>query len=336
MYVKYLDHVRCYMVNKDSNPLVSVVLSVFNDEAYVRESIESIIEQTYSNLEIIIINDGSNESTVKILEEYQEKDNRIKLIHQSNKGLALSLNRGMELASGFYIARMDSDDISLKGRIATQVKALLKNKDVVALGSNADVIDRDGVYIYKIEKPLTWDEIKKTLPYRSPFIHPSVIFKREEALKVGGYPNVPVGQDLLFFSKLSKIGKFMNIDESLIKYRINPMAVSRKSSEIKKIFKLIIEEYIDKGTLNDDLVEELKRKKTNQGQRSKHYEYHLLLAKKYLWNNFQKQKSRENSRAAFHNAKGKEYFMPVILYMSSYFGDKNILKVYKHLKKSNN
>src|SRR5690625_4382943 len=152
MYVKYLDHVRCYMVNKDSNPLVSVVLSVFNDEAYVRESIESIIEQTYSNLEIIIINDGSNESTVKILEEYQEKDNRIKLIHQSNKGLALSLNRGMELASGFYIARMDSDDISLKGRIATQVKALLKNKDVVALGSNADVIDRDGVYIYKIEK----------------------------------------------------------------------------------------------------------------------------------------------------------------------------------------
>src|SRR5690625_6863667 len=103
---------------------------------------------------------------------------------QAEDGIRNGHVTGVQTCALPIFARMDSDDISLKGRIATQVKALLKNKDVVALGSNADVIDRDGVYIYKIEKPLTWDEIKKTLPYRSPFIHPSVIFIREEALKV--------------------------------------------------------------------------------------------------------------------------------------------------------
>ena len=96
-----------------NNPLVSVVMSVYNSEKYLKEAIESILNQTYTNFEFIIVNDGSTDSSLDIIQEYMKKDERIVLISRDNKGLPYSLNEGIEKAKGKYIARMDADDISL-------------------------------------------------------------------------------------------------------------------------------------------------------------------------------------------------------------------------------
>ncbi|HIP11775.1 MAG TPA: glycosyltransferase family 2 protein, partial [Arcobacter sp.] len=103
------------------NPMVSVLLSVYNGEKYLDEAIESILNQTYQDFEFIIINDGSTDKSLEIIEKYKKEDNRIVVISRENKGLIYSLNEGISQAKGKYIARMDADDISLATRFEEQV-----------------------------------------------------------------------------------------------------------------------------------------------------------------------------------------------------------------------
>ena len=120
------------------NPLVSVVMSVYNSEKYLKSSIESILCQDYSNFEFIIINGGSTDSSLKILNEYKEKDKRIIILDNiKNKGLIYSLNKGIENSKGKYIARMDSDDFSRKTRLSEQVKFMEKNTEIAMCGTAA-------------------------------------------------------------------------------------------------------------------------------------------------------------------------------------------------------
>lgn len=119
---------------------VSVVMPVYNSEKYLKESIESILNQSYSDLEFIIINDGSTDNSFKIIKEYAKLDKRINVISRENKGIVYSLNEAIRLAKGEYIARMDADDISAPKRIEKQISFLKSHRDIDILGTQVKVV----------------------------------------------------------------------------------------------------------------------------------------------------------------------------------------------------
>lgn len=265
-------------------PLISVVMSVCNGKQYLREAIDSILNQTFTNFEFIIIDDGSTDSSAEIISNYQ--DGRICFVQQENAGLAAALNKGIEMSKGKYIARMDADDISFPRRLETQYAYLENHPDILAVGSAAEWIDAEGNYICTIQKAVSYEDIKKQLP-DTPFIHPSVMFRKSAYYEAGMYPSRlrHGGEDTVLFSKIAKLGEVRNLSEALIAYRIHPGAVSRKSKKFMSMLRDIVERAIDDQMVTDRdfaLLESMARKMSwNDKQR----DYHVLLAKKMLWGN---------------------------------------------------
>lgn len=151
-------------ITNESKPLVSVIMPCYNATSYLKEAIESIIEQTYKKLEIIVINDGSTDNTLSILKEYTRMDSRLKIINQtSNQGLVSSLNLGIGKATGDYIARMDADDVSILNRIERQINFLQLNPDI-------DAVSCGFYYIKTNQKHSVSVKPKGTLPLSLKFI----------------------------------------------------------------------------------------------------------------------------------------------------------------------
>lgn len=214
------------------NPEISVIMSVYNDEKFLRESIESILTQTFKNFEFIICNDCSTDNSEKIILEYSKKDSRIVYIsNQNNMGLAASLNRCIRIARAPYIARMDSDDISTPNRLAREYYFLLKNKEYVVVGSHAKIINNDGNYIrdflVKIGNISFNDCLKKSC-----IIHPSVLIEKKALLSVGMYSVNDLtrrAEDYDLWCKLTFAGfKVINIDDKLLYYREDLNSVKKR------------------------------------------------------------------------------------------------------------
>lgn len=205
------------MMSED--PKVTVLMPVYNGEKYLREAIESILDQTFTDFEFLIINDGSTDGSVGIVESY--KDRRIRLVHnEKNLGLIASLNRGMELARGEYIARMDCDDISLPLRLEKQVVFMDAHPEIGVCGSWAKVIDENGNVNGSI-KALTGKSIKRLCWRPSPFIHPTCII-RSSLLKENRYSEgYPHAEDYELWLRLSKKTVFFNLKDYLLYYRIH-------------------------------------------------------------------------------------------------------------------
>ncbi len=206
-------------------PKVSVVMSVYNGEKYLKEAIDSILNQTFKGFEFIIINDGSTDKTRKILEFYT--DPRIRLINQANMGLAKSLNRGLKIARGEYIARMDADDISLPERLEKEVKLLDNHKDVGLVGIFPMKMDESGrnVGLYKTK---TKNEDLREVLWRGDLLcHGSVMFRKECVDKVGFYrKKLKFAEDYDLWFRIAEFFGITNIEEPLYKYRINPDSIS--------------------------------------------------------------------------------------------------------------
>lgn len=213
----------------ENNPEISIVMSVYNGEKYLYESVRSILGQTYENFEFIIIDDGSNDKSGKIISEFD--DNRIKLIKRTNHGLAASLNYAVKNASGRIIARMDADDIAYPERLSMQYKYLESNEECVMVGSNADIIDKAGNYLYTSKLPADHKDISILLKHTSPFFHSSAVFRKEIFEKCGGYYE-PVKQhveDFILWNKFLLYGKLANIEKPLMKYRLTPGGLANRS-----------------------------------------------------------------------------------------------------------
>ncbi|MDG0794591.1 glycosyltransferase family 2 protein [Cohnella ginsengisoli] len=156
-----------------NNPDVSVVMAVYNGQQYVEESINSILSQSYSNFEFIIVDDGSNDLTSQILLDAQSKDKRIFLItNETNKGISYSLNSAIAISRGEYIARMDSDDIAISNRLELQLEFLRKHSECVIVGGKIEVIG-DSAHTVEINQFSDWynqhshsEDIKKAIIYR--------------------------------------------------------------------------------------------------------------------------------------------------------------------------
>ena len=217
-------------------PKISVIMSVYNSEKFLNESIQSILNQTFKDFEFIIIDDCSTDNSLKIIKRYADLDDRIKLINNNkNIGLTKSLNKEIKIAQGKYIARQDADDISLPERFKKQFTFLEENENVFLLGSGSISINEKGIK-RGIFKPLIFfEKIAKTLPYKNCIHHPSVMFRN---LKEYLYrEKFFYSQDYdLYLRLLSNNKRFANIKEPLIKYRINPNAISWTKKAKQKLF----------------------------------------------------------------------------------------------------
>lgn len=165
-------------------------MPVYNGEKFLGEAIESILAQTLRDFEFIIVNDGSTDGTSTILASYQQRDSRIRLYHQENRGLIITLNRGLDLARGKYIARMDADDICLPERLATQVAYLDSHPRVGLVSANCYLVDSTGKISSRplLQHPLNSVQVEWELYWGNPIVHPLVMYRATSVRAYGGYP----------------------------------------------------------------------------------------------------------------------------------------------------
>jgi len=205
-------------------PKISVILPVYNAEKFVSESIKSILNQTFSDFELIILDDGSTDNSLQIIQSF--KDSRIK-IHCNNENLKLiaTLNIGLKLAQGEYIARMDADDICDETRFEKQINYLDQNPDVVLLGTNYSIIENNN---FTSNLACNNDEIYIRLYFENPICHPSVIIRnhviRDNNLTYNS--NLIHIEDWGFWMSIRKFGKLNNLKEPLLKYRISEQNIT--------------------------------------------------------------------------------------------------------------
>ena len=203
-----------------NQPLVSIILPSYNGERYIKEAIESVLNQSFGNFELILINDGSIDKTADILEEYKNKDSRIKTIHQENIGLAKSLNKGIRLAKGKYIARMDDDDLWLKEKLEKQIDFIEKNPEIGLLGTGCYEVTDKGKIIGKKIFPEKNQELQKDLIQYNPFIHSSIMAKREVFDEVGLYDEkFRESEDYELWLRIAENYKIANLAEPLVTKR---------------------------------------------------------------------------------------------------------------------
>jgi glycosyltransferase involved in cell wall biosynthesis len=209
------------------HPKLSIVMSVYNAEVYLRKAIDSVLNQTFKEFEFIIVDDCSIDSSKEIIKSYN--DERIILIeNQQNLGLSKSCNFAISKAKSEIIVRMDSDDICYPNRLEVQYQYLQDHPDVVLIGSNADIIDMEDKFIHKTNLPLTDDALKTSVKHKATFIHPSVAYRKACFEKVGGYyePIKHYFEDFILWNQLASLGKFHVIEESLIQYRVVMNSIS--------------------------------------------------------------------------------------------------------------
>lgn len=209
-------------------PKISVVMPVYNTkEEFLHASIKSILNQTYSDFEFIIINDGSTNNAKEVILSYP--DSRIKYFEQENHGLIYTLNKGISLSQGEYIARMDSDDISLPERFAKQVNVLDKNSDIGAVGSYIKLFPTPDFEVKYAITPTYLDLLRE-----NQLAHPVVMFRKSVLEQFNlKYNNCLYAEDYELWSRLIKVSKIYNIPEVLLKYRRHDNTISAIHSDLQ-------------------------------------------------------------------------------------------------------
>lgn len=223
-----------------SDPFISVILPVYNSGDYVGKTIESVLRQTYSNFEFIIINDGSNDNSDDVISKFN--DPRIKYFKRENLGLSATLRELVDNSHGEYIARIDADDLAHEDRLEVQVSYFLKDEELALVGSNVEYIDELDNILGRSLSVISDSVIKKQLMSGNIIFHPSVMFRKSVYYKSGGYDLIinKYCEDFLLWKKMSKHGKFYICNKYLLQYRVHSGSISSNSPErlnwfIKKI-----------------------------------------------------------------------------------------------------
>lgn len=246
------------------NPNISVVMSVYNGEEYLPESIQSILNQTYINFEFIIIDDASTDNSWEILKSFSEKDNRLRLFRNEKnigiEGFIKNLNFGCKKAQSKYIARIDQDDISRKDRLQLQFDFLESNPDIFIAGSAMRKIDVTGNIIGKMNAPLNDKTIRELMPKKISLYHPVIMF-RKEYYETFYRDKIRYCEDYDFYLRIMTDSfKMANLEDYLLDYRILHNSMSRKQDKvIKNLFidkvKDFYFERLEKGTDSYELFD---------------------------------------------------------------------------------
>jgi glycosyltransferase involved in cell wall biosynthesis len=210
-------------------PTISVLLPVYNGQAYLRQAIDSILNQSYQDFELVIVNDGSSDSSVDIVSSYS--DERIVLINQENVGLPGALNRAIEVAKGQYLARHDQDDVSLPMRFEEQLR-LMQEKYLDFCGCNIVMMDEAGNLIQRVDMPNTSDLITITLACTVPFAHGSVMMRKAflDRFALRYRQGSPTEDYELWCEAYRLGGHFGNVDKALFYYRDFSSSLSKTTS----------------------------------------------------------------------------------------------------------
>ncbi|MHB9054709.1 MAG: glycosyltransferase [Paludibacteraceae bacterium] len=215
-------------------PLVSVIMATFNEpEQFIKDSMESILKQTYSNFEFIIIDDSTNLTTIEAINSYA-KDNRITIIRKKERlGFVRALNEGLKIAKGQFIARMDADDISILDRFEKQLNYFSSHQDIDILGGNIEIINEVGAPLSLRKYPSNKISLRISSIFRSPVAHPTVMFKRTIIDDHLYYDeSFSKAEDTEFWFRLRNKGyKIVNLPYTLLNFRISGDLAKKRSVE---------------------------------------------------------------------------------------------------------
>lgn len=238
-------------------PKISVIMSVYNSQEYLKDAVESILNQSFREFEFLIIDDNSNDESLKILESF--KDKRIKLFKQNeNKGLTFNLNFLIKNSQAPFIARMDADDIAERERLKLQYEFLIANPKFDLIGAKARIIDEKNDLKQKIEVPTSFDQVLSKIFLQNVFVHPTLMFTKNSILDVGLYDEkFKKAQDYhLIFRYIFKNYKITNLDEYLLNYRIHQNSISSSSTEEQEKYAIMALLWAYKNVLHLNFSEE--------------------------------------------------------------------------------
>ena len=224
-------------------PVISVLMPAYNAEKYIAESIESILNQTFTDFEFIIIDDCSTDKTWEIIQKYTDKDKRIiAMRNEKNLKIARTLNKGLDLVRGKYIARMDSDDWSYHDRLQKQFDFMEANPEIGVSGGTMEVCNENLIKKSYRKYNLTDSKIRKKIFRYSPFCHPLVMFNAEILKKHKLYycQFLPVAQDYDLYFRIGKVSKFGNLKDILLKYRVVDTSISISKAKTQENLTLYI------------------------------------------------------------------------------------------------
>lgn len=220
--------------------MISIIVSVYNSNKTLSKMIESVLNQTYKDFELILINDGSSDDSFNIMKEYKLKDSRIILIDKENTGLTKSLNIGLKRAKGYYIARIDSDDTWLPSKLEKQVTFLEENSEYMLVGTAYNEIGDNGKIIYDKQRTLllsSYVDIINNIEKLNPFLHSSVLFRKELCETVGFYnESFKYTQDYEYWVRIISKYKVSNLTEVLASRRYSENMISIQKEKEQRIY----------------------------------------------------------------------------------------------------
>jgi glycosyltransferase involved in cell wall biosynthesis len=235
-----------------TGPAVSVVVSVYNAERYLREALDSVLAQSFPDFECVIVDDGSRDGSLAILRDYESRDRRVRVISRPNKGLTVSLNEAIATVRGEFIARMDADDVCLPTRFAEQVAFLRSNPGVLVVGSSVELIDPYGVPIGTVHYPTDHAEIDARLLAGEGGVlpHPATLLRTAAVRAVGGYrEEFNNSEDLDLWLRLAEVGRVANLPGVLLKYRrdLNSVSHKKRDNQLRMKGRIVGQAYARRG-----------------------------------------------------------------------------------------
>ena len=219
-------------------PTVSVMVPVYNTGRFVAATIESLLAQTFTDFELIVIDDGSSDDSPEILKQYAARDSRIRLTCRENRGIVTTRNEMLAQARGEFVAVNDADDISLPDRLERQVEFLRADPDVVCVGGHFDMIDSAGRRLTTLQPPADDAEIQRqALAGHCSICHSAGMMRRAAVERVGGYSKrFTYAHDLELWLRLGEVGKLANLDRTVIQFRLHNSSVSENKRDEQRRF----------------------------------------------------------------------------------------------------
>lgn len=301
-----------------NKPKVTVLMPAYNAAKYIAEAIRSVLEQSFTNFELLIINDGSTDETEQIIKSFH--DPRIVLISQQNRGVAAALNLGLANAKAPYIARFDADDICYPHRVKVQYDFITAFPEYSIIGSAADYMDADGHFIFTHHPAAHLNEEIQQLKYSvCPFIHSCVFYKKDVVINNGGYnEHAYTYEDHFLWVNILKNEKACNLSQPLIKVRLNPESVTIDEKWHKRKFRTIKNSTLKNRRITEaDGIALYEVSGKQYSHKAKEGAYYALCGKKFLLNNYQPEKARMNVLRAIslHPFRLDNYLLYTVSYL---------------------
>jgi glycosyltransferase involved in cell wall biosynthesis len=231
------------------NPRVTVLMPIYNGEIFLHEAIASVLSQSFSDFELLILDDGCVDASVDIIKSFN--DDRIRYVKEGHRGLSGTLNRGLQLALGEYIARMDQDDVCMPMRLEKQVEYLDENLDVMVLGSWVELIGI-GKKEY-IKYPVKHDDIKAEMIFHNPIAHPTVMFRKSAFIEINLFYNECASEDYDLWMRAIQVLKIENISQVLLKYRVGVGMSTNSHEQVCQVAARNVRKQVLKNYFNLDL-----------------------------------------------------------------------------------